>query len=155
MRSLRPLAVAVLAVILALSVGIGFVPSSTAEECQEVPLDVCVVQFGVEANGAVTWLPGYADLGVPISQCQNKTDVLGQDALDRTILTSEFNHYQICPTGTGTIGTTTATATIETTIETTTATTTLSSSTIPEFRSVLLTMVVAVLVIAILRRKER
>jgi hypothetical protein len=39
-----------------------------------------------EVNGTVAWLPGYGYPGTPISECQNKTDVLGQDVLDRTIM---------------------------------------------------------------------
>jgi hypothetical protein len=54
-------------------------------------LQVCVIQVGVEQPaGAILWLPGYAYPGTPISQCENTTDVLGQDVLDRTIVIQQF-----------------------------------------------------------------
>jgi hypothetical protein len=53
---------------------------------------LCVIQLGVEEpNGTVSWLPGYGYPGLLPSQCQNKTEVLGQDVLDRTIVIHQFN----------------------------------------------------------------
>jgi hypothetical protein len=57
----------------------------------EVPYSICVISLGVEqSDGAILWLPGYGYPGTPISQCQNKTEVLGQDVLDRTIVIHQF-----------------------------------------------------------------
>jgi hypothetical protein len=52
---------------------------------------ICVIQLGVQQpNGTVSWLPGYGYPDSPISQCQNMTEVLGQDVLDRTIVLHQF-----------------------------------------------------------------
>jgi hypothetical protein len=52
---------------------------------------ICVIRLGVqEQNGTIGWLPGYGYPGTPISECQNRTDVLGQDVLDRTIMIHQF-----------------------------------------------------------------
>jgi hypothetical protein len=52
---------------------------------------VCVMQLGVqEPDGAVSWLPGYAYPGTPISQCQNTTEYY-TDVLGRTIVIHQFN----------------------------------------------------------------
>jgi hypothetical protein len=57
----------------------------------EVPYSVCVIQLGVqESNGTITWLPGYAYPGTPISECQNTTDVFGEDVLGGTIMFHQF-----------------------------------------------------------------
>ena len=57
----------------------------------EVPYSICVLSLGVEqSDGVILWLPGYAYPGTPVSQCQNKTEVLGQDVLDRTIMIHQF-----------------------------------------------------------------
>jgi hypothetical protein len=56
-----------------------------------IVLQLCVIQVGVEQpTGAVLWLPGYAYPETPISQCQNRTDVLGQNGLDETIVIQQF-----------------------------------------------------------------
>ena len=69
----------------------GLDQSASAEFNTACTLQLCVIQLGVEEpNGTISWLPGYAYPGTPISQCQNKTDVLGQDVLDRTIMTHQF-----------------------------------------------------------------
>jgi hypothetical protein len=57
----------------------------------EVPYSICVLSLGVEqSDGVILWLPGYAYPGTPVSQCQNKTDLLGQDVLNRTIMIHQF-----------------------------------------------------------------
>jgi len=57
----------------------------------EVPYSICVIRLGIEqSDGALLWLLGYAYPGTPISQCQDKTEVLGQDVLDRTIVIHQF-----------------------------------------------------------------
>jgi len=57
----------------------------------EKPYSICAIQLGVqEENGTVTWLPGYAYPGTPISECQNTTGVLGEDALGETIIFHQF-----------------------------------------------------------------
>jgi len=57
----------------------------------KIVLQLCVIQVGVEQPvSAVLWLPGYAYPDTPISQCQNMTQVLGQDVLDRTIVIQQF-----------------------------------------------------------------
>jgi hypothetical protein len=67
------------------------VTSATTTTTIELPYSICVIQLGVqEQTGTVAWLPGYAYPGTPISQCQNMTDVLGQDVLDRTIMIHQF-----------------------------------------------------------------
>lgn len=53
-------------------------------------IQLCVLQLGVEQpTGSVLWL-GYAYSSTPISQCENKTDVLGQDVFDRTVMIHQF-----------------------------------------------------------------
>jgi hypothetical protein len=66
----------------------------------EVPFSICVIQLGVqESDGTIAWLPGYAYPDTPISLCQNMTEVLGQDVLDRTIVLHQFiqnrTYYEI------------------------------------------------------------
>jgi hypothetical protein len=52
---------------------------------------ICVIQLGVQQpNETVSWLPGYGYPDSPISQCQNMTEVLGQDVLDRMIVLHQF-----------------------------------------------------------------
>jgi hypothetical protein len=56
-----------------------------------IPLSICVTQLGVqESGGTIYWLPGYVYSGALISQCENKTDVLGEDVLGRTIMFHQF-----------------------------------------------------------------
>jgi len=56
-----------------------------------LPYSACVISLGVEqSDGTVLWLPGYTYPGTPISQCQDKTEVLGQDAQGRTILMHQY-----------------------------------------------------------------
>jgi len=53
---------------------------------------VCAIQLGVkEPNGTLSWLPGYGYPDLLPSECQNKTEVLGQDVLGRTIVLHQFN----------------------------------------------------------------
>jgi hypothetical protein len=56
-----------------------------------VNYSLCVMRLGVEQTGwTVLWLPGYGYPDIPVSQCQNMTDVLGQDVLGRTIVLHQF-----------------------------------------------------------------
>jgi len=64
------------------------------------PTRICVIRLGVEqTGGTVLWLPGYGYPDTPISQCQNMTEVLGQDVLGRTIVLHQFmqnmTYYEI------------------------------------------------------------
>ena len=61
---------------------------------------ICVIRLGVEQpDGTVLWLPGYGYPDIPISQCQNVTEVLGQDVLGRTIVLHQYiensTYYEI------------------------------------------------------------
>jgi hypothetical protein len=57
----------------------------------KVPYSICVIQLGVqEFNGTITWLPGYAYPGTPVSECQDTTGVLGEDVLGGTIMFHQF-----------------------------------------------------------------
>jgi len=57
----------------------------------KIVLQLCVIQVGVEQPpSAVLWLPGYAYPDIPISQCENITEVLGQDVLGTTIVIQQF-----------------------------------------------------------------
>jgi hypothetical protein len=67
-----------------------------------VPINfsICVIRLGVEqTGGTVLWLPGYGYPDIPISLCQNVTEVLGQDVLGRTIVLHQFiqnrTYYEI------------------------------------------------------------
>jgi len=56
-----------------------------------IVLQLCVIQVGVEQPpSAVLWLPGYAYPDTTISQCENMTEVLGQDLLGGTIVIQQF-----------------------------------------------------------------
>jgi hypothetical protein len=56
-----------------------------------VPWSICAIQLGVqESGGTIEWMPGYGYPGTPISECQNKTDVLGEDALSEAIMFHQF-----------------------------------------------------------------
>jgi hypothetical protein len=69
-----------------------FNAGSCLSQPSQQPFGLCVARLGVqEPNGTVTWLSGYAYPGTPVSGCQNKTEVLGQDVLDRTIVLQQFN----------------------------------------------------------------
>jgi len=55
------------------------------------PYSICVIQLGVQQpNGTVSSLPGYGYPDIPISRCQNETEVLGQDILGRTIVLHQY-----------------------------------------------------------------
>jgi len=69
----------------------GFGSFTVAPTPTLVHYSICVIQSGVqESGGTITWLPGFAYPDTPVSQCQNKTEVLGQDVLGRTIMLHQF-----------------------------------------------------------------
>jgi len=70
------------------TLGIG---QSVSAEFNTVCPQICVTRLGVQQpNGTVSSLPGYGYPDIPISQCGNVTDVLGQDVLGRTIVLHQF-----------------------------------------------------------------
>jgi hypothetical protein len=69
-----------------------------------VNVSICVIRLGVEqSGGTVLWLQGYGYPDIPEdlvrTQCQNMTEVLGQDVLGRTWVLHQFiqnrTYYEI------------------------------------------------------------
>jgi hypothetical protein len=70
------------------TLGIGY---SISVEFNTACPQLCIIQLGMqEQNGTITWLPGYAYPGTPISECQDTTSVLGEDTLGQTIMFHQF-----------------------------------------------------------------
>jgi hypothetical protein len=123
----------------------------------DVPYSVCVVQLGVEnSDGTTQWQPGYAYPGTPISECQDKSGVLGQDVLGRTIMFHQFilgSQDVTAEAGTTVTGTsTTALATSTTTLAT--STTALATPEATQ-NSALAILIMAILAVAVLTKRAK
>jgi hypothetical protein len=125
----------------------------------DLPYSVCVVQLGVEnSDGTTQWQPGYAYPGIPISECQDKSGVLGQDVLGRTIMFHQFIlgsqdvTADVATTVTGT--STTALASSSTTTLASTSTTTLATPEATQ-NSALVILIMAILAVAVLTKRAK
>jgi hypothetical protein len=118
---------------------------------EELPYNACVVQFGVKnSDGTTEWMPGYAYPSTLISECQEKTGELGEDALGRTIVFHQF----IVGSQSSTVDTSTTVTSTSTTRLTSTSTTTLAT---PETTqsSVLAIFIVAILAVVVLQKRAK
>jgi hypothetical protein len=126
---------------------------------EELPYNTCVVQFGVKnSDGTTEWMPGYAYPGTPISECQDKTEELGEDALGRTIVFHQFlvgsQNSTVDTSTTVTSSSTTTVTSSSTTRLTSTSTTTLATPEATQ-NSVLAILIVAILAVVVLQKRAK